>query len=95
MSQSDPQAVSTSDRRRETREPSSDRVSITIETPELDGQASNVSKSGILFFTDDDVKVQVTLIDAEGQERTVAGHLVRCERIKGNHRGWAVEFDRS
>lgn len=93
MSQSEPQGVHTSDRRRERRDPSDDRVTVTLDSGAIQGQASNLSKTGILFFTDEEVKVEVTLTDPEGNQRTERGNLVRCERIKGNHRGWAVEFD--
>ncbi len=94
MTDPDPQGLSTPDRRREQRMTSSDAVKIHIQTADLDGVASNLSSSGILFFTDDELKVSVEVV-SDGEAKTLTGHLVRCERIKGNHRGWAVEFDKS
>jgi hypothetical protein len=35
----------------------------------------------------------VVEFEEEGSARRRSGTLVRCERIKGDRRGWAVEFD--
>jgi hypothetical protein len=95
MNQPNPDRVSkdsaTSDRRRANRESLDVQVQVHLDTKELTGTANNVSKSGILFFTDGELKVTVQL-EENGKQREVTGNLVRCERIKGNHRGWAVEF---
>jgi hypothetical protein len=87
-------STSTSDRRRSQRRDLESPVRLTLETPELQGKASNISSSGILFFTEGELKVTVE-IEENGETRRVSGSLVRCERIKGDHRGWAVEFDRA
>jgi hypothetical protein len=84
----------TADRRRAAREASDSSVQVSINTGSLDGVANNLSKTGILFFTDGELRVTVEFVE-DGEARKVTGSLVRCERIKGDHRGWAVEFDRS
>ncbi|MCB9913753.1 MAG: PilZ domain-containing protein [Planctomycetes bacterium] len=93
MTHRDPHGVSTSDRRRGKRSATEAKVHVQIDTQSLDGTASNLSNTGILFFTDEEVKVTIEVKDATGTHQ-YRGNLVRCERIKGNHRGWAVEFDR-
>ncbi len=96
MQQPDPSSSSsdsaTSDRRRSNREALDVQVQVQLDTPQLTGIANNVSKSGILFFTDGELRVTVQM-EENGEMRQMSGQLVRCERIKGNHRGWAVEFD--
>jgi hypothetical protein len=92
MTSPDPPGIGTSDRRRSKRQAQEGTVRVHIDTPDLEGPASNVSRSGVLFFTDGDLRVTVE-IQHDGEVITRAGHLVRCERIKGEHRGWAVEFD--
>ncbi len=84
--------TSTSDRRRAQRRAIDSAVEVRIDTTQLRGTANNLSASGILFFTDGDLRVTVE-VEEDGKVRTLSGSLVRCERIKGDHRGWAVEFD--
>jgi len=85
--------TNTTDRRRAARQAIDSGVQVSIENPEHEGVANNVSKTGILFFTDGDLRVTVEYLE-DGEIRTRTGNLVRCERIKGDRRGWAVEFDR-
>ncbi len=84
--------TSTTDRRQHNRTASEGKVQFTIHTSEMSGVANNISKSGILFFTDGDLRVTVE-VEQEGEMQKYEGLLVRCERIKGARRGWAVEFD--
>lgn len=92
MSDQDAFQTSTSDRRRAHRRAVETSVQVRIDTPELRGTANNLSASGILFFTDGELRVTVE-VEENGTTRSLSGSLVRCERIKGDHRGWAVEFD--
>lgn len=87
------QGTNTADRRRAARQSIDSGVQVSIETSEFEGVASNVSQTGILFFTDGDLRVTVEYLE-DGETKTRTGNLVRCERIKGDRRGWAVEFDR-
>ena len=68
-------------------------MQVSIDTTALKGVANNLSKTGILFFTDGELRVTVEIVGG-GETKQLSGSLVRCERIKGDHRGWAVEFDR-
>jgi hypothetical protein len=88
----DTDKLTAEDRRLSIREPIDAKVEVVLETTQLVGSANNVSQSGILFFTDGDLRVTVRM-ESEGGTREMTGSLVRCERIKGDHRGWAVEFD--
>ena len=65
---------------------------VYIETTEIDGETDNLSRTGILFFTDTELKVRIE-IEEGGERRVLDGQLVRCDRIQGDRRGWAVEFD--
>ncbi len=91
----DPQAdIQIDDRRRHLRVPTRGNVRITIETRELTGRADNVSQNGVLFFSDADLRVMVQVGEGEDQ-RSIPGRLVRAQRMRGDHFGWAVEFDPS
>lgn len=85
-------STNTADRRRAQRQALDSHVDVTIETSELTGVANNLSQSGILFFTEGELRVKVEM-EQDGEIKVMTGNLVRCERIKGEHRGWAVEFD--
>lgn len=80
------------ERRRAERRETKGRVAVRIDTTRLEGTADNLSKTGILFFTDGELSVTVRIEDG-GESREYRGQLVRCERIQGGRRGWAVEFD--
>ncbi len=91
----DPEAeIQVDDRRRHLRVPTRGMVKVVIETRELSGRADNVSQNGVLFFSDSDLRVTVQV--GEGtEERSIPGRLVRAQRMRGDHFGWAVEFDPS
>jgi hypothetical protein len=67
-------------------------VRLQISEQDLIGEADNLSKSGVLFFTEGDLKVELE-IDCGGETIKKTGCVVRCERIHDSRRGWAVEFD--
>jgi hypothetical protein len=94
MTPFDEPTTETSDRRRNLRVPSRGMVRIVIDTHELTGRAENISQNGVLFFSDVDLRVTVQV--GEGNEqRSIPGRLVRAQRMRGDHFGWAVEFDPS
>lgn len=70
------------------------KVRIHLDAQDLEGDGDNVSRSGILFYTHGDVEVEVEF-EEDGVVQRRMGHLVRCERIRGDRRGWAVEFERN
>ncbi|MCA8981697.1 MAG: PilZ domain-containing protein, partial [Planctomycetes bacterium] len=89
----DPKGTHTSDRRRAPRRETKSPVSVQLTTTQLDGISDNLSKTGILFFTDGDLRVTVSVQGEDGETKQYTGQLVRCERIQGGRRGWAVEFE--
>jgi len=93
MNSPEPNGTNVDERRAATRRSTKDSVSVQIDTTRLKGAADNLSKTGILFFTDGDLRVTVHVEGEDGTQREFTGQLVRCERILGGRRGWAVEFD--
>jgi hypothetical protein len=85
-------ATETGERRRARRQTTRGRIVLNVETHRLEGRADNVSQSGILFFSDGDLRVTVEIEDAEGTRRRT-GRVVRGQRMRGERFGWAVEFD--
>lgn len=93
MNPTDPLSTSLGERRRSKRHQIQGKVALSIETTAVDGRLENRSQTGILFFTDQPVRVVVEL-EENGVLQRRTGILARCERIQGDRRGWAVEFDR-
>lgn len=81
------------DRRTAPRQSILGKVRVRLDAQGLEGDGDNVSRSGILFYTQGDVEVEVEF-EENGVVQRRKGHLVRCERIRGERRGWAVEFER-
>ena len=88
---SEPKSQSTQDRRDADRKRSHEKVTIRIAATEIEGNAENISKSGVLFHTEGTLDV-IVQIDDGGDIREVPGRLVRSERIHGTRQGWAIEF---
>lgn len=80
------------DRRDNGRARLSSPVQLHVEEAKLEGSADNISRSGVLFFTEGTLQVTVE-IEEDGVIRSRNGRLVRSERIRGNQQGWAVEFE--
>jgi hypothetical protein len=80
------------ERRRSQRRATRASVSVHIDTPELEGVADNISQTGVLFFSDAQLRVTVEF-DDDGRKTTRTGRLVRAQRMQDNNTGWAVEFD--
>lgn len=93
MNSRDPKGAKTDDRRRATRRETKSAVSVQLDTTQLSGVADNLSKTGVLFFTEGDLRVTVSIAGEDGETKEYSGQLVRCERIQGGRRGWAVEFE--
>jgi len=85
-------ATETGERRRARRLTNRGRVKLKIDTLELEGRADNVSQSGVLFFSEGDLRVTVE-VEANGTLEKRSGRLVRAQRMRGDRFGWAVEFD--
>ena len=85
-------ATETGERRRARRLTNRGRVKLSLVTHELEGRAENVSQSGVLFFSEGDLRVSVE-VEENGTTRQRTGRLVRVQRMRGDRFGWAVEFD--
>jgi len=83
----------TADRRATRRRDSAARIRLSIEASELDGRADNISETGILFLTEDSLRVVVEM-EENGTRRRRAGRLIRAQVMEPGKIGWAVEFDR-
>ena len=67
-------------------------LEVGVEALTFRAKAENVSKSGVLFFTDKDLRVTVEL-EEDGVVKRMAGRVVRLQSMRGQSVGWAVEFD--
>ncbi len=85
-------ATQTGERRRHQRRASQSKVRLTVESREIEGQVENISRSGLLFFSEGDLRVSVQ-IEENGATSKRTGRLVRAQRMRGESFGWAVEFD--
>ena len=92
MNPQDPFGTKTSDRRRHNRRATQAQVRLSVDTDEVLGYVENISRSGLLFFSDGDLRVSVQL-EEDGKTSVRSGRLVRAQRMRGDSFGWAVEFD--
>ena len=63
-----------------------------LETSSLIGQGDNISRAGLLFYSDEPLRVTVE-VEQNGQARTFHGRLIRLQRISDANTGLAIEFD--
>jgi len=94
MKRLDDNSTQTGERRRNRRQPVRGQVKLKVQTKELEGRADNVSPTGVLFFSQGDLRVTVEITEGD-ETRTINGRLVRAQRMRGDNFGWAVEFDRT
>ena len=85
-------SATAADRRTDKRRRSAGKVKLMIEAATLDGEMDNVSQSGVLFFTGADLRVSVE-VEENGEQVVKTGRLVRAQRVRPEHVGWAIEFD--
>ncbi len=83
----------TAERRIARRKPSEATLEAHLEACTLSGTVDNTSKTGILFFTGEELRVQLEIREANGQTSQRSGRLVRMQRLQPGQNGWAVEFD--
>ena len=67
-------------------------VRMQLEAQCLEGLSDNLSHIGIMFFTEDPVRVKIDVEHPEGT-RTYTGRLVRVQRMNETNTGLAIEFD--
>ena len=85
-------SATAADRRTDKRRRSAGKVKLMIDAATLDGEMDNVSQSGVLFFTGADLRVSVE-VEENGEQVVKTGRLVRAQRVRPEHVGWAIEFD--
>jgi hypothetical protein len=90
MNHGDP--TSTADQRRTDRRAVEAPVRMCLETHELVGQSENVSRAGLLFFTEQPLRVTVE-VNEPGGTRRFSGKLIRVQRMSESSTGIAIEFD--
>ena len=86
------ESADVANRRRAPRKQVKGSVHLKVDAQDITGEVDNLSRSGILFFTEGDLNVELE-IESGGEMVKRTGRLVRCERIHDSRRGWAVEFD--
>ncbi|MEQ1895344.1 MAG: PilZ domain-containing protein [Planctomycetota bacterium] len=84
--------TSTADQRRTDRRALEAPVRMRLETRELVGQSENLSRAGLLFFSDEPLRVAVD-VQEPGGVRTYTGRLIRVQRMSESSTGLAIEFD--
>lgn len=94
MKPQDPQnqSATATDRRVDKRRRTAGQVRLKIDSAALEGELDNISQSGVLFFTGADLHVSVE-IEQDGKSVVRSGRLVRAQRVRPEHVGWAIEFD--
>jgi hypothetical protein len=80
------------DNRRRERRSLTGRVQMRFQTDALQGSGDNISSAGVLFFTEDAIRVVVE-VEEDGELRSYPGRLIRTERMSASNLGIAVEFD--
>jgi hypothetical protein len=85
-------SVTAGDRRADKRRRSAGKIKLLIDAATLEGELDNISPSGVLFFTGAGLRVSVQ-IEEQGQPVVRTGRLVRAQRVRPDHVGWAIEFD--
>jgi hypothetical protein len=88
----DHDSIGTADQRRTSRRSLEAPVELRMETGTLTGVSDNISRAGLLFFSDEPLRVTVEVRD-NGVMRTYRGRLIRVQRVSESSTGLAVEFD--
>lgn len=88
----DRESIGTADQRRTNRKAHEAPVTLSIETHALQGLSDNISRAGVLLYSDQPIRVTVEVTEAGGA-RTYKGRLIRVQRISDASIGLAVEFD--
>ena len=88
----DSESTSTADQRRTNRKAVEAPVKMTLESGTLAGITDNISRAGLLFFTDEPLRVSVEVQEA-GTVRLYRGRLIRLHRMSETNTGLAIEFD--
>lgn len=88
----DHDTTGTADQRRMTRKTLEAEIRMRMETTVVTGQSDNISRAGILFYSEEPIRVSID-VEEGGVLRTHHGRLIRLQRISDSNTGLAVEFD--
>ena len=67
-------------------------LTIQLETTRIEGTADNVSRVGLMLYTDEPLRVTVQVEGFQGG-RPLEGRLIRVQRMDDEVTGFAIEFD--
>lgn len=88
----EPNSTTAPEQRRKTRNPLNATVTMRFDPSGVEGTADNMSSVGLMFFTDDALRVTVEF-EEDGKVHTRQGRLVRVQRMNDTNTGVALEFD--
>ena len=83
---------STADRRTSDRQELEAPVRMSLELEHISGVSDNLSPAGLLFFTQEPIRVKVEM-DQGGEMKSFTGRLIRVQQMNEETTGLAVEFD--
>jgi hypothetical protein len=89
---SDSHPIRTADQRHVDRRAIEAPVRMHLETVTLEGLSDNISRAGLLFFSEEGLRVRVEVVEPNGT-RSYTGRLIRLQRMSESSTGLAVEFD--
>ncbi len=92
MQDQEPIAADVAERRVADRQESKGTVRISVEAGEFEGRIDNISRTGVLFFSDERPRVTVEITEG-GKSSTRQGQLVRVQPMTRSKSGFAVQFD--
>ena len=92
MASQEPSSQEIADQRRADRRALEAPVRMRIDSDNLEGMSDNFSSAGIMFFTEEPIRVTVEVCEPEGP-RTYQGRIVRLQRMNESNTGLAIEFD--
>lgn len=85
-------SVASAERRRADRRPTEARLRLEVDAQSLEGTTENASDVGVLFFSEESLRVTVEYT-VDGETRRCVGRIARCQRMSEDNVGFAVEFD--
>jgi len=88
----DERPTQSAEQRRTPRKAVETRVTLHLDADPIEGMSDNLSRAGIMLFTDEPIRCSVD-VQEEGATRRFEGRIVRLQRMSESNTGLAVEFD--
>jgi hypothetical protein len=85
-------STSQKNRRRSDRRVLDTPVRMRFDVEAVEGISDNISRVGLMFFSDEDLRVSVEVRE-NGELQTYPGRLVRVQSLNDTTTGLAIEFD--